>query len=230
MAKPKYDYFAYGVLKKMAKRMYVDPLWHVLVAVIVSLVLQVLLPPHLVYGPRYLVPIAEVVLLVGLSVSTPMEYASHSQVRRIVAITLIGITSLANATSLFLLVGFLTGGGRAEGRELITASLNIFVTNIITFGLLYWEMDAGGPSARHMEDPNMPDFLFPQMDVKEVMPPQWIPTFVDYLYLSATNATAFSPTDTLPLTHRAKMLMLSQSLVSLVTVALVTARAVNILS
>jgi hypothetical protein len=146
------------------------------------------------------------------------------------AITLIAITSIANATSLLLLVRFLTAGGKAEGKELIAAAVNIFITNIIAFGLLYWEMDAGGPSARQQEEPNLPDFLFPQVDVREVMPPQWIPTFVDYLYISATNATAFSPTDSLPLTHRAKMLMLSQSLVSLITVALVTARAVNILA
>lgn len=214
----------------MEKREYNDPLWHVQSAVVIALVLQILLPPKLVVGPRYFVPIIEGLLLIGLTVATPSEYSSYSRTRRTVAIVLILLTSIANAISLFLLVHYLTAGGKAEGKELIFAAVNIFITNIIAFGLLYWEMDAGGPGVRHSATPKLPDFLFPQLDVKSVMPPGWIPTFLDYLYISATNSTAFSPTDALPLTHRAKMLMLSQSLVSLITVALVTARAVNILA
>ncbi len=214
----------------MAKRSYVDPLWHVQVAVVVALILQVLLPAHLVLGPRYAVPIIEAGLLLALTFVTPSEYSRHSRSRRTMAVVLILLTSLANAASLFLLVHYLTAGGKAEGRELIISAVNIFLTNIIAFGLLYWELDSGGPGARHGSAPGMPDFLFPQMNSKELAHPEWIPTFIDYLYVSATNATAFSPTDTLPLTHRAKLLMLAQSIVSLITVALVTARAVNILS
>jgi len=213
----------------MAKREYVDPLWHVQLAVVVALALQLLLPAHLVLGPRFVVPVIEGLMLIGLSITTPEKYSKHSRSRRATAVVLIVLTSVANAASLFLLVHYLTSGGKADGKELITAAVNIFITNIIAFGLLYWEIDAGGPVSRHSEKPELPDFLFPQFSAKELAHPQWIPTFVDYLYVSATNATAFSPTDTLPLTHRVKILMLGQALVSLITVALVTARAVNIL-
>jgi hypothetical protein len=143
---------------------------------------------------------------------------------------MIMVTSAANAASLFLLVRFLARGGKADGEELIMSALNLFVTNIIVFGLWYWEVDSGGPSVRQSEGCILPDFMFPQFNSKELAPPDWIPTFTDYLYVSATNAMAFSPTDTLPLTHRAKLLMLCQSMVSLLTVGLVAARAVNILS
>jgi uncharacterized membrane protein len=148
----------------------------------------------------------------------------------LVAILLIGLTSVANAASLVLLVSFLLKGGKAEGPELLFSALNIFLTNLIVFGLWYWELDGGGPMKRHMEPREYPDFLFPQFSTPECTDREWRPTFTDYLYVSATNAMAFSPTDTLPLTHRAKLLMLGQALISLMTIALVAARAVNILS
>ena len=101
---------------------------------------------------------------------------------------------------------------------------------MIVFGLWYWEFDRGGPVARARADKPYPDFLFPQMSSPaELTPPDWEPEFVDYLYMSFTNATAFSPTDVMPLSRWAKLTMLAQSLVSIVTVALVVARAVNIL-
>ena len=212
------------------ERKYFDQLWHVQVAVIIAMILQVLLPQRLTPGPRYVMPAIEAVLLVILSLTTPKRYSGKSKARRIVAIAMIGITVLANMTSLGLLVQYLTSGAKADGKELIIAAVNIFLTNIIVFGLLYWEVDAGGPTMRHSNDTDRPDFMFPQENSKELAPPDWLPTFVDYLYVSATNACAFSPTDTLPLTHRAKLLMLVQALVSLITVALVTARAVNILN
>jgi uncharacterized membrane protein len=211
-------------------RKYFDPLWHVQVAIVVAIVLQILLPARLTPGPRFFMPGIEGLLLVCLSLTTPKRYSKKSETRRAIAIVMIAITVLANVSSLGLLVQYLTNGGKANGKELIIAAVNIFLTNIIVFGLLYWEMDSGGPSVRHNNDAVLPDFMFPQANVKELAPADWLPTFIDYLYVSATNATAFSPTDTLPLTHRAKILMLFQALVSLITVALVTARAVNILN
>jgi hypothetical protein len=101
---------------------------------------------------------------------------------------------------------------------------------VIVFGLWYWELDRGGPSARHDPHHREPDFLFPQMATPGSARPDWAPGFLDYLYVSFTNATAFSPTDTMPLTPLAKSLMAVQSAASLLTVALVAARAVNILS
>jgi hypothetical protein len=205
-------------------------LWHVQIAVLVALVLQIGLPERLIVGPKFVVPVLEGLLLIALTLTVPKARAGQPRMRRVSAIAMIMLTSLANAASLVLLVRYLLKGGKAGGEELLLAAVNIFITNIIVFGLWYWEVDQGGPSNRKSSDKRPPDFFFPQLDAKELAPADWIPTFVDYLYVSATNATAFSPTDTLPLTHRAKLLMLAQSLVSLITLALVAARAVNILS
>jgi len=122
------------------------------------------------------------------------------------------------------------GGVKVDGHELIVSSIQIWLTNVIVFGLWYWEVDRGGPRVRCRPDHEEPDFLFPQMVTPDAARPRWTPTFLDYLYVSFTNATAFSPTDTMPLTVIAKMLMAVESVVSLVTVAVVAARAVNILT
>ena len=207
-----------------------DPHWHVYLAVILALGLQVVLPDRLIVGQRYILPAFEAMLLVALIFTNPPKPVKHSVVRRTAAIVMVAITTIANASSLLLLVRFLLKGKQAGGEELIIAALNLFLTNIIVFALWYWELDFGGPVARYLVSECFPDFLFPQYDVVKTAPTGWRPTFVDYLYVSLTNATAFSPTDTLPLTHRAKLLMGAQSLLSLLTVALVAARAVNILS
>jgi uncharacterized membrane protein len=175
-------------------------------------------------------PAIEAGLLIGLTLTTPKKEPQHTPARRIAAMAMIVLTSIANAASLVLLVDYLLKGGKAGGEELLYAALNIFLTNIIVFALWYWELDGGGPSKRHMLPKDRPDFFFPQYDCPpQVSDPDWRPTFIDFFYVSTTNATAFSPTDTLPLTHQAKLLMLVQALISLMTIALVAARAVNIL-
>ena len=116
-----------------------------------------------------------------------------------------------------------------SGRQLLAGALTVWSSNVIVFALWYWELDRGGPRRREADGGDTPDFLFPQMtDAKDLMP-GWQPAFSDYLYTSSTNATAFSPTDTMPITGMAKLLMSAQSLSSFVLVVLVTARAVNIL-
>ena len=145
--------------------------------------------------------------------------------------TLIAFVSLVNVVSLVLLIHYLLHhtARRGEGRPLILAGIVLWVTNVLLFGLWYWELDRGGPIDRALRPDAFPDFLFPQMtDAAKFAPPGWMPDLLDYLYLSFTNATAFSPTDTLPLTAWAKLTMMVQSFISLVTVALVVARAVNI--
>ena len=145
---------------------------------------------------------------------------------------LIGLVSAVNIISLYLLVHYLLHhtGRPTQGRPLILAGVVLWVTNVLLFGLWYWELDRGGPVERVMNADARPDFLFPQMTLpQQYAPRNWIPGLIDYLYVSFTNATAFSPTDTMPLTATAKLLMSAQALTALLTIGLVVARAVNIL-
>jgi uncharacterized membrane protein len=207
-----------------------EPVWHVQIAMLLAIILQLLLPDRYVLGSRYALIVAEVLLLAALSLTTPKERIFKSISRRINVFMLIIITSLANGYSLAQVTGrLLQSGGIGNGRDLILTAINIYLTNIIIFGLWYWEMDAGGPGQRLLTPKHDQDFLFPQNQNENYKHPHWRPTFVDYLYVSATNAMAFSPTDTMPLSRRAKLLMLSQATLSLIAVALVAARAVNIL-
>ncbi len=204
--------------------------WPVGLAVIATVLLYGSLPNHLTFGPPWLFPLIEVVLLVPLLLTEPHWHAQAGWPwQRLLSLALVGLINASNLVSLALLVNALLHGGKATGAQLIVDAGKIWFTNILVFALWYWQMDRGGPRSRHWREPRPPDFLFPQMISPAVAAPTWMPTFVDYLYLAFTNATAFSPTDALPLTPAAKLLMAAQSLISLLTVALVGARAVNIL-
>jgi uncharacterized membrane protein len=144
-------------------------------------------------------------------------------------VAVIALITIANVVSLVDLIHALLYESQVGGRALVYSSLPIWLTNVIVFGLWYWELDRGGPAARQQTRHRRPDFLFPQMSTPGAAP-GWTPDFLDYIYTSFTNATAFSPTDTMPLTAWAKLLMMLQSLASLLTVAVVVSRAVNILS
>jgi hypothetical protein len=202
----------------------------VAVAVLVAIVLQVALPNHLVIHPPWLLPALEGALLVGLVAANPRRITRASTMLRVASLTLIALISLANAWSSAELINGLINGTEGDNAGLLLArGASIYITNIIVFSLWYWEWDRGGPVARARGLRPYPDFLFPQMTQSSLAPPDWEPTYLDYLYVSFTNATAFSPTDVMPLSRWAKMLMLLQSAVALSTVALVVARAVNIL-
>jgi uncharacterized membrane protein len=206
--------------------------WPSSIAVVVALILYVSLPDQLTMGPRWLVPVLELALLFPLMVVAPRRVQQEASVRRAEAIVLIAIINAANVASLALLVHSLTiaTGSKATGLQLLLSAASIWFTNIIVFGLWYWELDRGGPHKRLSSQHEPPDFLFPQMVTPGCAPRPWSPRFIDYLFVSFTNASAFSPTDTMPLTPVAKMLFLVQAVTSLLTVALVAARAVNILS
>ncbi|HEX7633482.1 MAG TPA: hypothetical protein VF401_04120 [Candidatus Saccharimonadales bacterium] len=207
-----------------------EPVWHVQLAMLLAIVLQLLLPAHYVFASRELLVLAEVILLVALSFTTPREKIFQSLGRRVNVVLLLAITGLANSYALVVVANKLLENGHvSNGRDLILTAVNIYLTNIIIFALLYWEMDGGGPGERAATAKYEQDFMFPQNQNEDYKHPHWRPTFVDYVYVSSTNAMAFSPTDTLPLSRRAKLLMLAQSTISLVAVALVAARAVNIL-
>jgi uncharacterized membrane protein len=193
--------------------------------------LQLSLPARLVMPPRFLLPALEILLLIGLTAANPGRIDRRDMRLRVTGIVLIAAVSLANIWSAARLVSELL---RAEpivdsAARLALNGGSIYLTNIIAFALLYWELDRGGPAARTHGVDAYPDFLFPQMTSPELAPPEWEPNFLDYLYVSFTNATAFSPTDVMPLSRPAKVAMAVQSAVALATVALVIARAINVL-
>jgi uncharacterized membrane protein len=206
------------------------PFWEPQLVVACAIALQLSLSEQVTIGPNWLFPAMEGALLIGLVVASPHPNVRHSPLRRHVAIAMIGLVSAANIVSLVLLSHRLLLGGKENGHALILSGIVLWCTNVLLFGLWYWEVDRGGPVARGRHDDDIPDFLFVQMANPEYAPKDWRPKLIDYLYLSLTNATAFSPTDTMPLTATAKWLMSAQSVASLVTVGLVVARAVNILS
>jgi uncharacterized membrane protein len=208
-----------------------EPRWRALLAVAVAIALQLVLPERVIrgLGSRWLVPGFEIALLLVLLIANPGRISKEERRLRALGVSLIALISVANVVNLLELINALLYGSKAAGRPLIYASLPIWLTNVVVFGLWYWELDRGGPAERQLPGHRRPDFLFPQMSVPGSSP-KWVPSLLDYLYTSFTNATAFSPTDTMPLTAWAKLLMSVQALASLVTVAVVISRAVNILS
>jgi hypothetical protein len=215
-------------------------------AVLSSAGLYATLPSRFVAGPsagafsvaRWFVPAVTVVLLLALVASVPEKRFAkalglaggrlHVQ-RRALALTVIAVLTAANAAAIVLLVHLLLHGAQANASLLLRAGIHMWCLNVLVFGLWYWELDNGGPVARLNAGAGGRDFLFPQQADPAVGQPNWRPLFLDYLYLSYTNATAFSPTDAMPLTRWAKMLMLVESAASLVLALMVAARAVNIL-
>lgn len=210
-----------------------EPFWHAELAILLAAVLQVLLPTTLSYGPKYLFVALEIMLLIGLRLTMPVEHHRVNHLKRLAALVLTALVSIANISSLVLVCYHLINphSSSLSGKQLLVSAVSIYITNIIVFGLWYWQLDGGGHGGKgtHL-DPL--DFLFPQLvsSSRVTAEPGWRPSFFDYLFVSLTNGTAFSPTDTMPLTHRAKFLMSVQSLVSLSTIAIVAARAINILA
>jgi uncharacterized membrane protein len=204
--------------------------WPVRGAVVAATALQVSLPNRYEIPPNWLLPTLGLLLGVGLSVAHPRRITRYSPQLRMISISLIAVITLANAGSATRLIrALLEGTTHENATTLLLTGGAIWLTNVIVFGMWYWDLDRGGPAARAQALKPFPDFLFAQMTAPDMSPTDWQPEFIDYLYVSFTNAAAFSPTDTLPLARWAKMTMMVQSIVSLATVALVIARAVNIL-
>ncbi len=211
-------------------------------AVLVAAVLYATLPPRYVSGStsffsalRFALPALEIILLMPLVLIAPRLRPGLHLIERLwrrrAVLGLVGLISLANAASVVILVHLIITGRHVNGHELVRASIDIWWTNVIVFGLWFWLLDGGGPTRRRDSKGRRDrDFLFPQLETPEIAAPGWRPRFVDYLYTSYTNAAAFSPTDTMPLTQWAKLLMLVESAASLLTLLMVAARAVNILA
>jgi hypothetical protein len=170
----------------------------------------------------------ELALLIPLAWQRPRRKLEQLGHRRTVALALLGVVSLTNALLLIALIASLVRGDEKSGGQLLLKAVTVWSTNVIAFGLWYWGFDRGGPVRRLEPNPPSPDFQFPQMENPQLAQPGWYPRLVDYIYVSFTNAVAFSPTDAMPLSRWAKLLMLAESGISAITVLLVAARAVNI--
>jgi hypothetical protein len=200
-------------------------------AILVAAVLQLLLPEKFtLLRPSWLLPALELALLATLTIMNPVRLTRNTQTVRYLSLLLVALISIGNGISGALLdIRLIHGTAGDQAGPLLASALAIYLTNVIAFGIWYWELDRGGPIARSAAHSPYPDFLFPQMTQRHLAPKDWVPQFADYLYVSLTSATAFSPTDTMPLTRWAKLLMAIQATIALSTTALVIARAVNIL-
>jgi hypothetical protein len=209
------------------------------IAVLTATALYALLPEGFVLGPRLVIPVLELALLAALIAVNPVRMDRETRWTRRLALLLVCLIAAANLVALVQLVRDLTQVGSGSGAQLLLAAGQVWLTNVIVFGLAYWELDRGGPVVRaHTPRQSLPraDFRFPQDEDRDTIVEVragssqlsgWIPTYVDYLYVSLTNSSAFSPTDTMPLTSRAKLLMGIESTAALVTSVLVIARGIG---
>jgi hypothetical protein len=207
-------------------------------AVLVAAVAYALLPETLLFAPRFVIPALELALLVAVVATNPFRMVRRTRWSRGVSIALAGIVVVTNLVALGMLISHLTKPD-TSGGSLLLGAIQVWLTNVIGFALMYWEIDRGGPVARRelsREEFPAADWRFSQDEngdnVREVARGSsehggWVPTFVDYLYLSLTNSSAFSPTDTMPLTSRAKALMGVEATAALFVTLLVIARAVG---
>ena len=205
-----------------------EPRWPASLALAVCAGLYVVLPSRLVVGPKWMLPVLIVLPLVPLSAVRHRHPDESRHVRRL-TLSLIGLVTLANVVSMGLLVHHLLVTNVVQGRALIYSAVAVWLTNVIVFGLWFWEIDRGGPHRRGSPSERLPDLQFPQMENPQFAPQGWRPAFTDYLYTSFANGTSFAPADSMPLTVVMKTLFLGESIVSLITIAVVAARAVNIL-
>jgi hypothetical protein len=204
--------------------------WPAAIAVLLLVVMPLLLPERLTFGPNWLLPAFQAVLLVAIVIRDPGRIDNLSGAIRRLSIGLLGLFIIGDLTMTTVLVDELIHGSPElnEAGPLLATGAVIWVYNNVLFGLLYWELDGGGPARRAFTPEPYPDLAFPQHMNPEIRPPGWRPVLPDYLYLGLTNGLAFSPTDVMPCAHWAKTAMAVQSLVSLVILSLVIARAVNI--
>ena len=204
--------------------------WPMAGAVIAAMVLTLLLPDRMRAGPNWVLPLVEGVLLGALIAGDPGRIDRRSRVLRSLSIGLVAVLVLGALWSTVQLVDELIHGGAEtdSASELLEAGSVVWLSTIIAFALLYWELDSGGAAARAHKPATHPDLAFPEQLSPEVAPAGWRPRFIDYLYLGFTNATALSPTDVMPLAPWAKIAMAAQSLISIAILGLVIARAVNV--
>ena len=211
------------------------------VAVLAAVALYAALPAQLLLGPRFVVPVLELLLFLPLVAVNPRRMTRQNTWLRRLSLALVMVIAAANTAALVLLVGELVSGAANQGKALLLAAGQVWFTNIIMFALAFWELDRGGPVRRTQgrgRDLPVADFRFPQDEdhdavsdvaARSAVRSGWTPGFIDYLYVSVTNSSAFSPTDTMPLSHRAKLLMAAESVSAIVLSVLVISRGVSLL-
>jgi uncharacterized membrane protein len=204
--------------------------WPMAGAVVAAIVLTFLLPDTIRPGPRWVLPLVEGILLGALIAGDPGRIDRRSRLLRMLSIGLVAVLVLGALWSTVQLVDELIHGGAEtdSAGDLLEAGSVVWLSTIIAFALLYWELDSGGAAARAHERAAHPDLAFPEQLNPGIAPADWRPRFIDYLYLGFTNATALSPTDVMPLAAWAKIAMAGQSLISIAILGLVVARAVNV--
>ncbi len=208
----------------------VEPRWPVALTIGVVLVLLGVLPDRIRVFPVWLPYLLGIVILVVIAL-VPLTGGKPRSLRverwtTLLFCLVVGVGMLMGLRH--LIVEMFDPSGDLDGLELFTSSVAVWVIGILIFALVYWQSDRGGPEVRRRDHGTRPDWLFPQADLDDILP-HWQPTFVDYLFLSYTTATAFSPTDVAPITARAKLMLMAQSLISLATILVVVSRAINIL-
>ena len=204
--------------------------WPMVIAVIVVMALGSVPPARFAIGPVPLFPLVVAVLLVVLVLGDPGRIDRRSRWLRNVSFALVGVLVVGAVLGTIVLMVELVEGSPAvsEPGPLLVYSAKVWLANNVAFALLYWNLDRGGPAERVHGTTRYPDFVFPQMTDDSLAGPGWRPRFIDYLYVGFTNANAFSPTDTLPLTGRAKLAMQTQALISFTIITLALARVVSV--
>jgi hypothetical protein len=212
---------------------FIEPRWPIALAlasyIVVTVVLRIAEPERESLGPHWLAPAIEIALLIALIAANPAHVEGRARWLRPVSITLIGMLAAVAMLSTVVLIVDLVSGSKVtqSATSLLASGALIWLGNALVFGLLYWELDSGGPLARYRREREHPDFAFSQQLTPELAPVDWRPQYVDYLVLGITTSTAFSPTDVMPMAPWAKLAMALQSLISLTVIGLVIARAVN---
>jgi len=218
-------------MKKPVQERRIEPRWPVVLTVLAVVCLLAVLPGRVRLLPIWLS------YIVAVGVSVPMAAVTLTaakerwlRIERVITLLFFVVAGVGTLMGLgYLIHSMVRRSEEIGGLQLLTSSIAFWVINVLIFSLLYWQIDRGGPEARLNNAGTNPDWLFPQAGAPKDVPRDWRPMFVDYLFLGFTTATAFSPTDALPLTSRAKMLMMCESTISLVTIVIVASRAINIL-
>jgi len=218
-------------MKKPVQTRRIEPRWPVVLTVLAVVFLLAVLPGRIRLFPIWLSYVVAIAVIAPMAaVTLTVSKARWLRAERLMTLLFFVVVGVGTLTGLaYLIHAMVRRSAEISGLQLLTSSIAFWVTNVLIFSLLYWQIDRGGPEARLNNASTKPDWLFPQQGVPGDVPPGWRPVFVDYLFLGFTTATAFSPTDALPLSSRAKILMMFESTISLVTIVIVASRAINIL-